>query len=128
MLGRPSALDVCCFLLFFNNNLSIMTKRSLSLAEAIRLRTQLQPLIGQPIDEEIIGNGKIECVAISPFEEARQWQFVQFYKMSNDAENALKFYSGHEFDVILISRPVLKKRTLHYKSFSDYYGLQQALQ
>ena len=45
----------------------------------------------------------IESVAVSPFRDEDKRIFTENYYTTKDNANAIGFYSGHEYDVILIT-------------------------
>jgi len=97
-----------------------MMTSPLSAAQASMLCQDYQQLTGSIFDKGSLGKGYIECVAIAPFEESKQWLFAQYYREYRDAQKALKFYHGTEFDVIVLSIPFLRKRGILFKSLREY--------
>lgn len=91
-----------------------------TLEQAIAICRDYQAIIGSIFEKESLGKGYIECVAVAPYEEAKQWLFAQYYKEYRDATKALSFYKGHEYDVIIIAIPFLRKRSIEYKSLMTY--------
>lgn len=79
-----------------------------------------QHLVGLPFDGKALGMGRIECVAVAPYDEAKKWLFAQYCREYEDAVKALRFYSGSEYDVVLLSRPMLRKRKILFRDLRGY--------
>jgi len=97
-----------------------MIRKSFSLEQATTFCNDYQFLKGNIFDKEKIGMGIIECVAIAPFDESKQWLFAQYYRETKNPVKALQFYNGKEFDVILMALPMLRKRGIHFMDLRSY--------
>ena len=97
-----------------------MNRIPLTKAQARDICRDFQFLIGQYFDKAAPGKGCIACIAVAPFEESRQWQFAQYYKEVRDAGRSLQFYTGNDFDVIVLALPLLRKRGIHFQRLSDF--------
>lgn len=97
-----------------------MEKKPFTLKQALALCQHYQGLIGNSFDKLILGKGIIECVAVAPYEESKQWQFAQFYREVKDPWKALQFYRGTDFDVVVLATPFLRKRNVSFKDIRTY--------
>jgi hypothetical protein len=80
-----------------------MKKAPYSLQEAEQLCKDYQYLVGQKFssDSDLI----IECVTVTPFDEANKQRFLILYFLFNNAQSALnQEYKGFLFDIIVIGR------------------------
>jgi hypothetical protein len=82
--------------------------------QARNICSDYQYLCGLPIDKKVPGKGVISCVTIAPYDQAKQWQFAQYYKDYRDPVKALKFYKGTQFSVLVLSVPLLRKRGVFF--------------
>jgi hypothetical protein len=97
-----------------------MNKQPLTLNEAMNICRHYQHLNGNVFDKKSLGKGYIECIAVAPFEESKQWLFAQYYHEFRNPNKALQFYNGKDYDVIVLSIPVLRKRGIHYQDLRSY--------
>lgn len=79
-----------------------------------------QHLCGRIMDQQVLGKGYIECVAVAPYETAKKWLFAQFYRDNRDPVKALQFYKGNDYDVIVLSLPLLRKRGIFFTDLHTY--------
>jgi len=77
------------------------------------------------MDQQVLGKGYVECVAVAPYDTAKKWLFAQFYRENRDPVKALQFYKGQEYDVILLSLPLLRKRGIFFTDLYTYTTEQQ---
>jgi hypothetical protein len=82
-----------------------MLRMPYSLDQAQSLCEKLQHLVGRSFDLHSSQYGKIECVAVSPFDNNSKKTFLLNYLLCDNAEKALKEdYKGLLFDVVVIAR------------------------
>lgn len=62
-----------------------------------------QHLIGVDYDAAQAEWGKIQDVAVVPFEHLNRYIFAWFYAHYNDAARSLNFYKASHFDVLVIA-------------------------
>jgi hypothetical protein len=79
-----------------------------------------QHFVGASFDPNIPGKGYITCITAAPYDTARQWQFAQFYLDCNDAVKALRFYKGEYFVPLVMSIPVIRKRSIVFQDLRAY--------
>jgi len=97
-----------------------MNRTPLSLTHALAACRDYQYLNGSIFEKETLGKGHIECVAVAPFEESKQWLFAQYYRETKDPVRALQFYNGPHYDVLVLAIPVLRKRAIHFRDLRSY--------
>ena len=97
-----------------------MKTTPLTLAQANALSRDYQNLIGSFFEKETLGKGYIECIAVAPYEESKQWQFAQYYKECKDPLRSLQFYKGPHYEVIALAVPILRKRGILYRDLRNY--------
>ncbi len=102
-----------------------MSSGPLTYAQAHTVCKRFQHLCGMAIDPNVMGKGIIECVAVAPYEQSHKWMFAQFYRECGDAHKALTLYKHTAFDVILLARPLLRKRGISYIELQKYIVLYQ---
>jgi len=112
------------FILLIINQWELFMKTTpLTLAQALKICQDYQYLNGSIFDRDTLGKGYIECIAVAPYEESKQWLFAQYYRECKDPIRSLQFYNGPEYDVIVLSIPILRKRGILYRDLRGY--LQQ---
>ena len=97
-----------------------MTLAPMTLTQALALSRDYQNLIGRCFEKGTLGKGNIECIAVAPYEESKQWLFAQYYKECKDPKRSLQFYQGPHYDVVALSIPILRKRGILYKDLRSY--------
>jgi hypothetical protein len=81
-----------------------MKENILSYEEAVQTCAAYQHVVGQTFCGEYREFGQVEAVVIAPYSKLDKWAFTKYYQKFNDAEQALAFYTGREYDVVLIGR------------------------
>lgn len=81
-----------------------MKENTLTLTEAIALCHEYRHVVGQLFCGEYREFGTIEAVVIAPSGKLDKWAFAKYYQKFNDATQALSFYTGDTYDVVLIGR------------------------
>ncbi|MBL7682676.1 MAG: hypothetical protein JNK00_04910 [Flavipsychrobacter sp.] len=79
-----------------------MKENSLSIAEAKALCKEYQHIVGQPFCGEYRELGDVKAVVIAPHGKLDKWVFTKYYQKFGNAEQALSFYTGDLYDVVLI--------------------------
>jgi|SRR5690606_31095131 hypothetical protein len=97
-----------------------MIRTPFTFAQASVICRDYQHLCGRVIDPQVLGKGYVECVAVAPFDEAKKWLFAQYYKDNRDPVKSLRFYKGQEYDVIILSFPLLRKRGVCYADLRTF--------
>ena len=97
-----------------------MKTTPLTLAQAIALSRDYQNLVGSIFEKNTLGKGYIECIAVAPYEESKQWLFAQYYKECKDPLRSLQFYKGPQYEVIALAVPILRKRGILYRDLRNY--------
>ena len=94
-----------------------MKRKSLSLIQAKAICRDFQHLVGKEFDE----NGKIiECIAVSPYDDINKWIFSQYFLEKRNCIDALKYYAGPYYDVLVIAAPQLGDKICTYTDLSSY--------
>ena len=89
-----------------------MKKAPYSLTEAQKVCEDFQCLTGKLFDKDITSD--IDCVVITPYDEANKKRFFLYYMLFDDADIALNHeYNGSFYDVVVIA------------GAKDEYGLLQ---
>ncbi|OSZ79208.1 hypothetical protein CAP35_13410 [Chitinophagaceae bacterium IBVUCB1] len=81
-----------------------MKENILSYDEAVELCAAHQHIVGQLFCGEYREFGQVEAVVIAPANKLDKWAFTKYYQKFNDAKQALAFYTGYEYDVVLIGK------------------------
>lgn len=81
-----------------------MKENSLTLNEANSLCHEYQQLVGRLFCGEYREFGTIEAVVLAPSGKLDKWAFAKYYQKYNNAAQALSFYTGNTYDVLLIGR------------------------
>ncbi len=97
-----------------------MNRTALTLEQAHAISLDYQYIIGSVYDKSQLGKGRIECIAIAPYDEAKQWQFAQYYREFRDPQKSIQFYKGDQYDVLVLSIPLLRKRGIHFLDLRSY--------
>jgi hypothetical protein len=84
------------------SNLENNLEEAFTKPQARRLREAYSYLEGQELALNDRTGGRIETVAVAPYDEINKWIFMQYYQESRDCEKALDFYEAPYYDVILI--------------------------
>lgn len=88
--------------------------------QACDICQEYQHLVGARYDEAVPGKGAIACIVSAPYDEGPRWQFVQFYLECNDPQKALRFYKGMAFVPLVLSIPILRKKTVYHQDLREY--------
>lgn len=97
-----------------------MKTQQLSLVEARLLCRQYQHLSGRILLNEPTDLYKIECVAVAPYDDINKWIFAHNYVNGDNLENAMAFYKGPYYDVLLLARNAGDDSVIVYKSLHNY--------
>jgi hypothetical protein len=97
-----------------------MITTPLTLQQASELCRDYQNLVGRIFEKDALGKGYIECIAVAPYEESKQWLFAQYYKECKDPKRSLQFYNGPHYEVIALSVPILRKRGILFRDLRGY--------
>ncbi len=81
-----------------------MKENTLTLEEAKDICNEYQNLVGRLFCGEYRELGTIEAVVICPYGKLDKWAFAKYYQRYQNAEQAISFYTGDTYDVILIGR------------------------
>lgn len=81
-----------------------MKENSLTLNEANIICHEYQHIVGQLFCGEYRELGTIEAVVVAPSGKLDKWAFAKYYQRYNNANQALSFYTGNTYDVVLIGR------------------------
>lgn len=81
-----------------------MKENTLTLNEAQALCREYQHIVGKLFCGEYRELGTIEAVVVSPSGKLDKWAFAKYYQRFSNWEQALSFYTGSTFDVVLIGR------------------------
>lgn len=74
------------------------------LTDAKSICSGLQHLVGKKFDKSLPHMGPIEHVTVAPFGLEEKKQFMLFFLLCEDPEQALTEYQGFLFDIIVIAR------------------------
>lgn len=98
-----------------------MLRMPYTLDEAQTLCEKLQHLVGCDFDIHSSTYGKIECIAVSPFDSNNKKIFLLNYLLCDDAVKALKEdYKGLLFDVAVIARSVSDRMDVVQEDISTW--------
>ena len=86
-----------------------MKEGKLKLDEARQICSEYVDLIGQPFCGEYRNLGNIEAVVVSPYGKLEKFYFLKQYQIFKDANSALAFYNGDDYDVVLIGHDSLQQ-------------------
>lgn len=85
------------------------------LTDAKSICSGLQHLVGKRFDKSLPHMGTIERVTVAPFGHEEKKQFMLYYLLCEDPEQALTEYQGFLFDIIVIARSLDDQNDLmHY--------------
>jgi hypothetical protein len=76
-----------------------MNKIPLTLSQALAIARDYQYLNSSSFDKAALGKGHIECIAVAPFDDSKQWLFAQYYLETKDPIRSLQFYNGPQYAV-----------------------------
>lgn len=100
-----------------------MKEGKLTFDEASDLCHEYAELVGQPFCGEYRNLGNIEAVVVSPFGKLDKFYFLKQYQTFGDPVTALAFYTGEDFDVVLIGHDLLNQVTCRELSAHLAYNL-----
>jgi hypothetical protein len=96
----------------------LMERKPLTRIEAEQLSLAYQYLQGQLFDHD--DGSIIQCVTIAPFDPINKLIFLYEYRDSANPEEALEFYCGFDFDVIIVAKIEGKQPSLAYRELAAY--------
>jgi hypothetical protein len=83
-----------------------------------------QFLIGNRISRQLRIIGEIVAVVVAPFDGINQHRFLQRYRQSKDAEEALSCYNGHLYTILLVISPVASPSQWFTMELDQYLNAQ----
>ncbi len=81
-----------------------MKENILSYDEAVAVCRENQHVVGQLFCGEYREFGQVHAVVVAPASKLDKWAFTKYYQKFNDSVQALAFYTGTEYDVVLIGK------------------------
>ena len=81
-----------------------MKENTLTLEEANNICREYQHLVGRMFCGEYREFGTIEAVVVAPSGKLDKWAFAKYYQRYQQATQAISFYTGDTYDVVLIGR------------------------
>ena len=100
--------------------LTAMAKYPMSKAQAEHFCHAYQHLVNSKFSVDPDTIQRVECVAVSPFDEVNKYIFIKQYKSCQQAGEALEIYGGQLFDVVVITRVVSQNVEFIYKDLNEY--------
>jgi hypothetical protein len=97
-----------------------MAKHPMSKTEAENFCHAFQYLVNSKFSADPDTIQRIECVAVSPFDDVNKYIFIKQYNGCHQAEEALEIYGGQLFDVVIITRVISQNVEFIYKSLDEY--------
>ncbi|WP_276134996.1 hypothetical protein [Polluticoccus soli] len=97
-----------------------MEKQPLTRQQAEDLREQFSHLVGQPLNTGVDDSLVIDCVAVVPYDDINRYIYLIDYRECRDVIEALGFYVGPLFDVVLISVMKSDRTQVFYKELRTY--------
>ncbi|HXS35163.1 MAG TPA: hypothetical protein VN721_00570 [Flavipsychrobacter sp.] len=94
-----------------------MEHKALTLIEAKAICKDFQHLVGKEFDKS---GTVIECVIVSPLDDINKWIFSQYYLEKRNNVEALKYYSGPYYDILIIASIKAGDKTCKYKDLRSY--------
>lgn len=79
----------------------------LNYQQASRVCEHYQYLIGNQIMRGWKVFAHIDAVVLCPFDEQSKYRFLEAYKLCKNGEEALSFYNGGYYDILLIGETTL---------------------
>lgn len=80
-----------------------MEEKGFTLEEAVEIADDFEDLIDTEFNTDRTTTYFIENVLVAPFPPDAQKQFADEYHKSRDKESALSFYTGSEYDVLVMT-------------------------
>ncbi|RYE24751.1 MAG: hypothetical protein EOP51_06365 [Sphingobacteriales bacterium] len=95
-------------------------QQAFTLLQARLVCKQYQHLAGKILLQEPTDFSRIECVAICPFDADEKRTFAYNYLNCGDPHNALEFYKGQHYDILLLARSVSDQSMMVFEELYSY--------
>lgn len=97
----------------------------LNYKQACKVCEHYQYLIGNQIMRGWKVFAHIDAIVVSPFDEQSKHQFMEYYKLCKNGEEALSFYQGRYYDILLVGETTLLSHditTMELKKYLEEQG------
>ena len=95
--------------------MKIVAASPFNIKQAIAICNEYQHLKGNVVISDNADFEVVDCVCIVPHDKLERLLFFKLFKEMKDAEKALTFYQGKEYDIALILRELVPIGDFYYK-------------